>query len=102
MRELSDEQKDKIRFLEQRGFKRWRKGNLDRLYIDARELGLVIDYDYGKPVHAALNGTEISAADAMNLREAKTFVPIPGGVAVSDDIRLAELAQRKFDAVWRR
>ena len=102
MRELSDEQTDKIRFLEQRGFKRWKKGKLDRLYIDARELGLVIDYDYGKPVHATLNGADISVTDAVLLREAKTFIPIPSGEAVSDDVRLAELAQRKFDAVWRR
>ena len=101
-RELSDEQRDKIRFLTGMGFKRWQKGSLDRLYIDARDLGLELDYQYGGIVSATLNGEEIDAADAANLRMAKTFISLPSGDAHSDDIRLMELAQTMFDSVWRR
>lgn len=35
---------DKIKALEDMGFKRWQKGTMDRLYINASTLGLVCEY----------------------------------------------------------
>lgn len=52
---------DKIKALEDMGFKRWQKGNFDRLYINAGALGLVCDYyKTGNISDAHFNGEQIS------------------------------------------
>lgn len=97
---LSDEKKDKLRFLAGLGFNRWQKGGLDRLYINAQDLGLEIEWAGIGISEATLCGVEITPTEAFRLREAKTYIKLPEGRAHSDDIRLAELAQDKFDQVW--
>lgn len=102
MRELSDEKKDKIRFLCGMGFNHWQKKNMNRLYINAEDLGLEIERLAPGVVEATFCGEEIPYREAQELRNAKTFISLPDGKAYSDDIRLQELAQEKFDKVWLR
>lgn len=97
---LSDEKKDKLRFLAGLGFNRWQKGSIDRLYINAQDLGLEIEWVGPGISEATLCGAEITPTEAFRLREAKTYIKLPEGKAYSDDIRLAQLAQDKFDKVW--
>ncbi len=99
---MSDEKKDKIRFLCGMGFNHWKKGNMNRLYIDAEELGLKIEYLAPGVVEATFCGKKISQREARALKYAKTFISLPDGTAYSDDIQLKELAQEKFNKVWLR
>lgn len=100
MRELSGEKQDKIRFLCGMGFNHWKKGNLNRLYINAEDLGLEIERIAPGVTKATFCGEEISYREAMALKYAKTYISLPDGKAFSDDVQLAELAQDKFDKVW--
>ena len=97
---MSDEKRDKIRLLAGMGFKRWQKGNFDRLYINAEDLGLEMEYLGPGIMAATLCGEEIEPKDAQNLRYAKTYIDLNNGTAYSEDYRLEQLAQDKFDSVW--
>ena len=68
---------DRIEELEALGFKRWTKGNMDRLYIDAESLGLHCEYyNSGNVYKATLNGVAISNTKARGLKITKTFIDI--------------------------
>ena len=59
--------------LEAKGFKRWTKGNLDRLYINAAQLGLVCQYyKTGNIRHAEFNGESISNSQGYRYKSALT------------------------------
>lgn len=53
------------------GFKRWQKGDHDRLYISAAKLGLKIDED-----GASFMGEPIDKRDAQRMKAAKTYVDV--------------------------
>lgn len=84
---------EKIAELEAKGFKRWTKGNLDRLYINASQLGLVCSYyNTGNIRDAEFNGGSISNCEARRMKAAKTFVDIKTGRVYSDNNTLKDAA----------
>ena len=67
------------------GFRRWTKGNLDRLYINARELGLFCEfYHTGNVKYAEFCGEQISNSEARRILGAKTYVDANTGKIFSD------------------
>ncbi len=87
------EVKDRIEELEEKGFSRWTKGNLDRLYINAAQLGLVCSYyKTGNVSSAYFNGVSISNAEARRMKGSKTFIDIKSGKVYSDNEMLGKAA----------
>lgn len=85
---------ERIQELENKGFKRWTKGNLDRLYINASQLGLVCDYyNTGNIRHAEFNGYTISNCQARRYKGAKTFIDVKTDKVHSDYSELADAAK---------
>jgi hypothetical protein len=65
---------------EAKGFKRWTKGNFDRLYIKATKLGAEIDYyKTGNVRNATWRGVYVSNADGRRLLASKVFVDVKTG-----------------------
>ena len=86
--------------LEKLGFRRWQKGIMDRLYINARALGLELEYyNTGNIRHATLGGTEISNCMARKLQYAKTYVDVKTGELHSEHSWLRDEAQALIDSV---
>lgn len=84
----------KIAELVEKGFNRWTKGNLDRLYINASQLGLVCSYyKTGNISSAEFKGEGISNCQARRYKAAKTFIDIKTGNVHSDIPALKEAAQ---------
>lgn len=83
----------KIAELIEKGFNRWTKGNLDRLYINASQLGLVCTYyKTGNISGAEFNGETISNCQARRYKAAKTFIDVTTGNVHSDIPALKEAA----------
>ena len=83
-----------ITALVNKGFNRWTKGNLDRLYINATKLGLVCRYyKTGNISDAFLNGYRISNSEARRMKAAKTFIDIKTGTVYSDNSQLKAAAE---------
>lgn len=62
------------------GFKRWTKGSMDRLYVNATTLGLEVSYyKTGNVSSAKWQGERISNADARRLLSSKVWVDIATG-----------------------
>lgn len=74
-----------IAALETKGFKRWTKGNMDRLYIDATNLiDLELDYNKsGNVTWAVLNGERISNTRGREYKATKTYIDIATGIVYS-------------------
>lgn len=84
----------RIAELEAKGFKRWTKGNIDRLYINATQLGLVCTYyKTGNISSAEFRGETISNSKASKMKNAKTFVDVKTGNVYSDNEWLKEVAE---------
>lgn len=91
------------------GAKRWTKGKLDRLYVNATILGLEYDcYKSGNVRSATWQGEGISNADARRLLGSKVFVDLNTGdlhVSTNFDARckdgqeLDEAAASWLDAI---
>lgn len=67
--------------LEKKGFNRWTKGNMDRLYFNIEKSGY-LDVDYyktGNMRSAYLNGERISNAEAYRLMSVKCFIDLKNG-----------------------
>ena len=91
---------EKIAALEKKGFKRWTKGNLDRLYINAGQLGLVCTYyKTGAISSAKFNGEDISNRKASSMKCAKTFIDIKSGILYGDNEMLKSEAQKLIDEI---
>lgn len=83
----------KINELTEKGFSRWTKGNMDRLYINAAQLGLVCEYyKTGNISYAEFNGERVSNCEARRMKAAKTFIDIKTGHVHSDSITLKDAA----------
>ena len=88
---LSDE---RIIELESKGFKRWTKGTMDRLYINASQLGLDCDYyKTGNISGAEFKGKHVSNCEARRMKAAKTYIDILTGKAHSDNRTLLMAAE---------
>lgn len=79
--------------LERLGFKRWTKGDMDRMYIDAFDLGLRVFYDEKiQPKEASMNDVVIPLTQGLRLKEAKTYLDLTTMTVVSVDELLATTA----------
>ena len=88
----------KIKELEGKGFKRWIKGNLDRLYINAAQLGLVCSYyKTGNVSSATFNGNSVSNCEARRMKGSKTFIDVKTGKVYSDNDLLEKVAAELAD-----
>ena len=84
---------DRIEELEAMGFKRWTKGGMDRLYINASALGLNCSYyKTGNVSNAWFDGYEISNCEARRMKASKTYIDIKTEKVYSDNTTLAEKA----------
>lgn len=70
-----------IEALEKKGFNRWTKGNMDRLYFNLEKSGdLELDYYKNGNLRAAdLDGERISNAEACRLLAVKCFIDLKSG-----------------------
>lgn len=70
-----------IEALEKKGFNRWTKGNMDRLYFSLEKSGdLKLDYyKSGNLRSADLDGERISNAEACRLLAVKCFIDLKNG-----------------------
>ena len=90
----------KIKALEGMGFKRWQKGTMDRLYINASALGLVCDYyRTGNISDAHFNGEQISNCEARRMRTSKTFLDVKTWILYSDNDSLKRAAEELITKV---
>lgn len=91
-----------IEKLEAAGAKRWSKYGKDRLYIDAKVLGLELTYyKTGNISHAKWQGESISNADGRRLNASKVYVDVADGSLhvdtdywSTDDDALDKVAER--------
>lgn len=83
-----------IKALEAKGFNRWTKGNYDRLYINAKELGLECTYyKTGNISSAYFNGEQISNSQGYRYKAAKTYIDVNTGKVRSDYPTLQDSAE---------
>lgn len=70
-----------VEALEAKGFSRWTKGNMDRLYFNLEKAGdLELDYyKSGNLRSADLDGERISNAEACRLLSVKCFIDLKNG-----------------------
>lgn len=90
-----------IKALEAKGFKRWTKSDMDRLYINPVD-ALDFEYDTNKSGHVSgawLNGEKISNTRGSELVSSKTYIDVNTGALVSNHDRMREAAQEIMDAV---
>lgn len=84
---------DRIVELEGKGFKRWQKNGMDRMYINASALGLICTYyKTGNISNAEFRGDHISNSEGYRLKAAKTYIDLNQKRIVSDSARLAAAA----------
>lgn len=77
------------------GFKRWQKGSFDRLYIDARYLGLECEYyNTGNIRNAEFNGEPISNSEGYRMKAAKTYIDVETWIVHSTRTDLADAAKK--------
>lgn len=77
MTKLNEKQ---IAAYEAKGFRRWTKGNMDRLYINIENLGAEISYyGTGNVRSAKWQGEQVSNADGRRLHSSKLFVDVNTG-----------------------
>ena len=83
-----------ITALEEKGFKRWTKGDKDRMYIDAEKLGLKVQkYGSGAVKHAEWDGEKISNREGASMLHAKTYLDLTDMSVHSDDSDLLAAAE---------
>jgi hypothetical protein len=74
-----------IAALEKKGFARWQKGSMDRLYINSTRIGLTVEYYKTGNIHyAELNGEHISNSRAYSIKAAKNYVDVSDGSIHTD------------------
>ena len=85
----------RIKELEALGFNRWQKGSMDRLYINAAQLGLNCEYyKTGNVRSAEFNGEQISNSEARRMKDARTYIDVKTGKIYGDSEKLKEAAAK--------
>lgn len=99
-----------IRALEDAGAKRWTKGAMDRLYINAELIGLDVSYyKTGNVSNATWQGKTVSNADGRRLHYSKIWIDIRDGslhvrtdyktYAGTDGVAVEDAAKKFVDEV---
>lgn len=84
--------------LEALGFRRWQKGNYDRMYINATDLGLVCEYYKTGNIHyAEFQGEHVSNSNARAMQYAKTYIDVKTGKLYSDHEYLRSAAHELIE-----
>lgn len=66
--------------LESKGFNRWNKGNMDRLYINCTSYGCRFSYyNTGNIHHAYFNDDRVSNAEGYRFKSTKVFIDVNTG-----------------------
>lgn len=87
-----------IERLAAKGFNRWTKGNMDRMYINASQLGLACSYhSTGSIKNATFRGDSISNCEARRLKADKCYVDLKTGTVTAASSRLKDAAQDLID-----
>lgn len=80
--------------LESKGFNRWAKGRFDRLYINARDLGLSCTYHRtGSEDTSMFGGVSISNSEARRMKSTKCYIDVATGEVVCDNDMMREAAE---------
>lgn len=89
-----------IEKLTAKGFTRWTKGKYDRLYINAKELGLVCEYYKTGNIHSAeFRGDGISNSEAYRMKSAKTYIDVATEEVNSQNGTLEEAVKEILEEV---
>lgn len=89
-----------ITALEERGFKRWTKGDKDRMYVDAEKLGLKVQkYGSGAVKRAEWTGEKISNRAGAAMLHAKTYLDLTDMSVHSDDSELFAAAEAIIEEI---
>ena len=87
-----------IERLAAKGFNRWTKGNIDRMYINASQLGLACSYHTtGSIKNATFCGDSISNCEARRLKADKCYIDLKTGTITANSSRLKDAAQALID-----
>lgn len=87
-----------ITALEEKGFRRWTKGSMDRLYINAERLGLEVEcYKTGNVFSAYYRGEKISNKRGTEMKNSKTYIDITTGELISGNWTLEQDARQLYD-----
>jgi len=87
-----------IAALEEKGFRRWTKGTMDRLYINAETLGLEVEfYKTGNVFSAYYRGEKISNKRGTEMKNSKTYIDIVTGDLISDNWTMEQDARQLYD-----
>lgn len=87
-----------IERLATKGFNRWTKGNIDRMYINASQLGLACSYHTtGSIKNATFRGDGISNCEARRLKADKCYIDLKTGTVTAASSRLSDAAQSLID-----
>lgn len=90
---------DRIEELEAKGFKRWQKNGMDRMYINASTLGLICTYHKSGTISSAdFNGERVSNSEGRRMKDAKTYIDLKLKKLVSNNVRLAAAAAELIGA----
>ena len=80
------EVKDRIEELEAMGFRRWQKGNMDRLYLNYENAGVEIGfYKTGNVSWVHIDGDSVSNAEGRRIMASKTYIDVNTGILHSDN-----------------
>jgi hypothetical protein len=96
---VKETKEEMIQRLEGLGFKRWTKGNMDRMYVNATMLGFTYDTNrYGKLQRSYFNGEEVGNCEGRKYLAAKTYLDLNTMEMISDrgDLRQAALELAKI------
>lgn len=89
-----------ITALEERGFKRWTKGDKDRMYVDAEKLGLKVQkYGSGAVKRAEWQGEKISNREGASMLHAKTYLDLTDMSVHSGDSDLLAAAEAIIEEI---
>lgn len=93
-----------IKMLESKGFKRWQKGDYDRLYINAYALGLHTEkYNSGNIkrswIETAVDQYEVSHSEANRMLAAKTYIDVKTGKLYCNNDTCRELVKSLISAL---
>ena len=89
-----------ITALEERGFKRWTKGDKDRMYVDTEKLGLKVQkYGSGAVKRAEWQGEKISNREGASMLHAKTYLDLTDMAVHSDDSDLLAAAEAIIEEI---
>lgn len=76
------------------GFNRWTKNGMDRMYINAKALGLDCSYYHtGNICGAEFRGEHVSNSEARRMQAAKTYIDLKTGKVHSDNYTLLREAE---------